>query len=1025
MPQALLGRQKDVFTPRLIASLQKDKDCDYSFPVRYVSRAVLCAGETPSYGFLSSPMKGFGPGEWDETIPSVALQRQGPAGAVKLITRAAISYLEGKSTLPLLHGWLVSHSHQIGEDSLISEIYDDRYTFGKYTCFGKMMYNPEISRHWFDLSARLEFNQFGYPDCLDTPYGPRFAPGHRYGYRNHFDVEDTQEPDPGYATDRARSWRCADAFRYLRDMFYIRDGDFNRPPVWDKVNPGNLDLPTEIIWPETLGSVEGADRFLRGFSPHNKSLLQTLQALARKAGAYDIYLSPEGEWSSRLELLDMNPKSFTGAVLVTAKHAKDIGEAMNSPVVVHDGHIVESAKNYFHSVGIIGDPPAVEKMCAMKSRPTTPSGPGAPIGIGSLQPAWSVQDEIEFKAWIVAHGNDGQAFSMACKLYPMVYCAYRVTGAHDPWFGTKWEGTTNSGFKRVKPNQLTGYQQDSSSPKNWVPREIIVESYRDQVLMHPDHGHDDPPLQDSKWEEGGRFDGLTLSPDGTIILLPGLRDAGMTYIVQTWLRGHEDATAWDGRYMFPLDIRIQLAIEADWPLMGFNDTDPNRSASRVNAQPHFTYQTCAEEMDYVEYLRTAESRPIGEIGFRDKAPWILSRFPPRALEGNELFTDRVNATTGREPSHALKRLQDVKRVEYNGLLVVARLAPAYRPGLNVSLVSGDSLPCYGVLKSVVFDMDLPKVGSGSVIELGPPDSQTIYDAPQPMKMISYNSGSGTAKENPDPYENEVVPQLVPAAQDDYEKAEAVRDAAKRGQGAAPQGAAATPQSAGAGKTPTRLDKMNAALQRVSARGDESSEKASEKIRRDIRKEEKKVERNAGRDAAKALQRGNKGSLGGRSNIMDAFLGKPSRGSIGARTGYEKSNLTDVFLGKASRGSIGKRQAGQLDQNGLGDTRAADAFDNQQSDRNKAAENARMTAQNEAAEKAMGLNFHGQSNVRKPWEAGPELVPGGRQRVPAPNIGAVLQGPPAPVNEPAPPPRRARRGPSSMELRQMEIDNPNG
>ncbi len=70
----------------------------------------------------------------------------------------------------------------------------------------------------------------------------------------------------------------------------------------------------------------------------------------------------------------------------------------------------------------------------------------------------------------------------------------------------------------------------------------------------------------------------------------------------------------------------------------------------------------ADELDYIEWLRY-NSFPCGQI-----MPDTYRNFPNRETEGNELFTDKTNATTGRLPDHAKARLRDVRRIESGGSL---------------------------------------------------------------------------------------------------------------------------------------------------------------------------------------------------------------------------------------------------------------------------------------------------------------------------------------------------------------------
>jgi len=752
--QVSTSQAKDVEAGRLVCQF-KDTDGAWSrFTAgRFCSEAVLSSGESPSYALVSMPMNSFGPGAYDEIAPTCALQTRGPAGQIKLKTRATISYLQNGYSATLMHGWVVSHTHQIDEDSIITQIYDDRWVLGKYTVSGRMTYDPTTGRHYWDWIPPV-FNDLGFPNCIDTPYGPRFAPCHRFGFSNNMTaeqaiVENYDEPEPGKATTRARSWRCQDIYRYLRDQFAPASGGM-RPPC--KVYLGVMDLPSNIVWAESLGTVFGSDRTPKNFSLHNASLLQALQAIARKAGAYDLYVEPTDNDKSTLKLLNMNPRTFTGTTLYTAVYAAShVGQCMNDGAVVKGGSVTESFVNGFDEVVICGDKPVVERMCSTYS-----SG----VGAGYLEFAWSTGvggDESAFTTYLQTYGGatkgDEDSFRSACKIWPLVYAAYRVAIDADLWEGTKWAGMKNDGRARMLVAQLTGYSQDASNPRNWTPREIVVE----YLKIYADEDTSDPSPDDPEWFEAAKFDNLTLSADSTIVFLNALREPG---VAQTWYVNADGSLGgYDGSKMHSRNMRIQLALQADWPLTGVKGNggaksdDPNRIAGRVADKPRFSFQVNAEEMDYVEFIRSEQSRPVG-AALLDKLNDARSQsaFPEKQTEGNELFTDRTNSTTGRLPRHADLRNQDVKRVDIHATLNIEPVSLGMRPGLNLSVEAGDSIPILGVAKTVIFRAEaLGEEGQTTVI-IGPPDSAAIYDPPTSARSRSvFNSGS-SKNTGTDPYD---------------------------------------------------------------------------------------------------------------------------------------------------------------------------------------------------------------------------------------------------------------------------------
>lgn len=789
---------KDVVAPRLVCSFESGEgSAGYDTPARHVAMACLAAGISPSYALIPMPLRGIGPGAWDEVAPTVALQRGGPAGAIKLRTKCRIfsEYNTAGSIyrVPVMNGWVVSHSHQGGEDSVISQVFCAKWILTKYTIKGRLCWDPSTDRVYWDLTSPKVYNALGYPDCLDHPYlGPVFAPCHRFGYRNDFDIgspaadatlEDVSEPAPGQASSRARSWRCQDALIDLWNVHAPSSGG-NRPAF--PVDMGNQSLPDDIVWPKGVGSVIGGDRPLKAFRVEGESLRDGIQAILRKAGAYDLYFEPRGDGKSVLTVLDMNPKSFTGIILKTPDTVTDVGVAVNSANIVKGWKVDESFINGFDEVLITGDGPCREGMCSTTAY-AAPRGTEVPLadsapGALFLEAAWSDNDEAAFKRYIGTYGNTVEAFEQACKRWPLVYCAYRIRLGADIWAGTKWAGMQQGGYTRIQPFQCTGYQQDAANPRYWCPREIIVE-----YLDYFDDNYDpawttrptkpatsDPTGPADRWHEAARFDNLTLSADGTMLLLPGLRSPAVfsvgsyTYVSRQTHAPNDVATAhpnngvYFGQEMRRREIRIQLAAIANFPLTalsgrgGGKEDDPNRIYDRVEKKTRFTWLVPSPEGDYVEFVRHADSRPIGEANCNEIGDGGGQRaFPAKATEGNELFTDRVNNTTGRMPNHALARLKDVKRVEISATIEIEQMVSGYAPGQTVTLEGTDTIPVYGVAKAVVLRSDPQNDDEGQTsLMIEPPDSAAIYDPPAGSRSSSGNSGYSTpGKKKEQTYDN--------------------------------------------------------------------------------------------------------------------------------------------------------------------------------------------------------------------------------------------------------------------------------
>lgn len=937
---------------------------------RYCSRVTLVSGDAPSYAFVSFPVKDF---PTDELGPTCALQNTGPAGAIKPKTRCSIALIQNGKSVVIFTGTLLKYSHCFEEDSVIAEIYDDRHTLSKITVFGRMIYDPVTKAHYYDATSPCTFNALGYPDLIDSPFGPRFAPSHRYGYKQAYGGtnEDYTQPGAGQATSRARSWTCQDAITYLRDCHYARPG-YSRP--FSQVDLGNLSLPSYIIWPEAAGSIVGSDRVLHNVNLNNLPLSAVLQEISRRAGAYDLYTAPSGTFNSEIKFLDMNPKSTTGTTLYLPEYIGAIGACMQASNVIYSGYVSESAVNLFDDVCICGDAPAVERFCS-----TGATGTGAVY----LEQAWSAANQLAFSIYCASHGNDAEAFRAASTIFPDVFCAYRVSRGADIWSGTKWSGFHNGGlYAKIKPAQLTGYNEDDANPRNWIPRGIVVE-YR--VTAYEEANL---PAGKTPWIPAARYDGLTLSPDQEIVYLPVLRDtlASGSSAGQSWFSNIDPNNppsgypgVYAGQYLARREVRLNLALEADWPLTGragkggAASDDPNGTNARINgAAPKFTYQSVASSMDYVEYLRQATSRPNGE----GRIDPVLAFFPAKAAQGDELFTDRIDATTGRLPNHAVARNKNVKRIEYSGVINVQGLNPAFYPGLGCTIEGSNTIPCFGVMKCVVFDATGDQLSS---VEFGSPDSSVIYDSPSGPRAGYSSAPSGSiASSTPyDPYDHPREDKKLKTettTTGDYENGynETPKETTK-----AETKASGKDERSAAQRRSDRVENIRDAYNDAAP-----NSKQKKNLENLLRGAEKQDENKRGVEQGKAQQRANQGTINGKSDITDSFLGKNNSGTING-----KSDITDSFLGKGNSGTIGgKSDLNDVARSGF-DTKKSDAANEKSYKAGREKENARQTKQNDEAAKRMGEFYKKQSagqshpgefNKRFTRDANGQLVDNGAQ-----------------------------------------------
>ena len=137
-----------------------------------------------------------------------------PEATPKPETRVHLRINRGGNYFPLLSGTVVERIHDVATDSVSLKIVDDLYQLSKFSILGRYIARTSSSI-FFDSSKPCTFNMNGWPDCVDTTYGPLFAPEPRYGWL----PTDTTEPVPGGALLKARSWRITDVITYLCNTF--------------------------------------------------------------------------------------------------------------------------------------------------------------------------------------------------------------------------------------------------------------------------------------------------------------------------------------------------------------------------------------------------------------------------------------------------------------------------------------------------------------------------------------------------------------------------------------------------------------------------------------------------------------------------------------------------------------------------------------------------------------------------------------------------------------------------------------
>jgi len=696
--------------------------------LRYATEVVRVLGPQYSYAFIGVPVDTFG----EEWAPAVALQRTGPAGRVKLRSRAKVKMIDyDGSEIPLMVGYVTQYAHSIDEDSVVSMVMDDRWLLSKVTAFGSAVYDPVAKLSYFDAGRPLVFCAQGYPDCIDSPAGPRFAPGRLFGYKKSNAVEDKNEPAFGQAQTRARSWTCGDVLRYLRDMYYAG----LRPPHPQKY--GKQQVSQFIDWPDSLGNQTGFNRPVRDFKLENIEVGECIARTCKKAGPYEIQMDPVG-WRGRIGIVQINSRRG-GSYLVGPRYGStadggSIENCLADPTRIAGGTVMESIVGYFDDVCIAGDPPAVEHQFSEAD----PDDGAIPV---ELEPAWEASEETNLKAIIDANGNDADALAMAFRAEPRVYAAWKVKEGYAAHEQTQWAEWPQPNNPRILAHLLSGYAQGNNNPRDWNPRETVLEYYN---------------TDDAEWQPCSRFDDLTIIDEGKAFIVEGLRTSSDPV---TW-KGDPATTSGMGANK----MRITCAVEREFRIVGTAQGDPNNTSARVNnAGESFTFLAVAEDGDYSHWERY-HSRPNGnavsEPELSQKFPDASKGSPDPTTGETFLFSDLLDETSsssGRAGSaqvrisrHAEHRLEDVKRIDYNGVLTMHTWNPGIKPGMQVIVdLGGNSLNPKAIIKSVKFN----SMTQSQEIELMSGDNSVIYDVPLPVPTQTSGGApvpTGSANASPSP-----------------------------------------------------------------------------------------------------------------------------------------------------------------------------------------------------------------------------------------------------------------------------------
>lgn len=775
-----LTTTKDSGVPVMTARVKSGSSGDeFVTAARYVSQITLSSGVSGSHAWLYAPLKKAGPGQYDRQMMEVALKRGGPLGQVKLRGRAAASYLDpGGKSVDLLVGSLVEATHTLNEDSGLLQIWDDRWWLGQLTVTGVLVFDPQVDRFYWDFGREAMYNELGLPDCIDSRLGPCHSPCPKCGYNE----ANFKEPDQGDAKKHTRTWTVGDVVKNLALRFQLTS---TKIPVYT----GNRFLPPFIEWPAGLGvAMAGMSQPLKSIRLENMSLLNALQAIIRKAGPYDLYMSPLPDFRSRLEILDMG-KTYPEVTLETADVSGAAPEdAIARKMIVTEGYITESCKGYFDEVVRIGTPPVIEAMFYQEDEYGLDAESNVLPGWepAFLKPGETAKNYrqsayfLAFKADILSNGDDMPALANAFKNFPLMAVGYRVGLASNPlvWAGTKYDGKANAGRMRIMPQNASGYNESATNPRDFFPREIVVEhfiDYQHETLPAPD------PAHDPAFEWLTMNSNIALSPDSTVLMLVGCNTILQQGTTWTLVAGSDAPVGVSANFRLR-PIRANITVQAEFPIVGVGSGDPNDTAERVEGQYKSSYAATGAPGDYVELLRSRYAWPLGKCGDGGASVLHPAQMAERDTVGNELYSDEKLIALA-----AFQRNADVRRVEKTGLLRIPALAAGMRPGICTQILSKDGLPIVGVTKLVT----LSQIGHSlrnaddhapdTWFEMGPADMAVLHELPRPGQsgpsLHAYKSDDYSEKRlNPyedsstqdkAPYQESVAPKRAAAADAPY------------------------------------------------------------------------------------------------------------------------------------------------------------------------------------------------------------------------------------------------------------------